>query len=133
VSAADPLLVAATAARNKAYAPFSNFKVGAAIETADGQIISGCNIELAAYGLTMCAERVAIFKAVSEGQRKFRRIAVVTDSPQICTPCGACRQAIWELCGDIEVLLRTLKGDQYAISAGELLPYAFDASTLQKK
>jgi cytidine deaminase len=133
VSAADPLLVAATAARNKAYAPFSNFKVGAALETADGQIISGCNVELAAYGLTMCAERVAIFKAVSDGQRKFRRIAVVTDSPTICTPCGACRQAIWELCGDIEVLLRTLKGDQYVISANELIPYAFDASTLQKK
>lgn len=130
---ADPLLIAATAARNKAYAPFSNFKVGAAIETPDGQIITGSNIEMAAYGLTMCAERVAIFKAISDGQRKFRRIAVVTDSPQICTPCGACRQAIWELCGDIEVLLRNLKGDQYVISANELIPYAFDATTLAKK
>lgn len=130
---ADPLLIAATAARNKAYAPFSNFKVGAAIETPDGQIITGSNIEMAAYGLTMCAERVAIFKAISDGQRKFRRIAVVTDSPQICTPCGACRQAIWELCGDIEVLLRNLKGDQYVISANELIPYAFDATSLAKK
>jgi cytidine deaminase len=130
---ADPLLIAATAARNKAYAPFSNFKVGAAVETTDGQIITGCNIEAAAYGLTMCAERVALFKAVSDGQRKFRRIAVVTDSTQICTPCGACRQLIWELAGDIEVILRTLKGDQYVISANELIPYAFDAATLQKK
>lgn len=130
---ADPLLIAATAARNKAYAPFSNFKVGAAVETVDGQVISGSNIELASYGLTMCAERVALFKAVSEGQRKFRRIAVVTDTPQIVTPCGACRQVIWEICGDIEVLLRTLKGEQYVISANELLPYAFDASVLQKK
>ncbi len=130
---ADPLLIAATAARNKAYAPFSNFRVGAAVETPDGQIITGSNIEMAAYGLTMCAERVAIFKAISDGQRKFKRIAVVTDSPQICTPCGACRQAIWELCGDIEVLLRNLKGDQYVISANELIPYAFDATTLAKK
>jgi cytidine deaminase len=130
---ADPLLIAATAARNKAYAPFSNFRVGAAVETPDGQIITGSNIEMAAYGLTMCAERVAIFKAISDGQRKFKRIAVVTDSPQICTPCGACRQAIWELCGDIVVLLRNLKGDQYVISANELIPYAFDATTLAKK
>ena len=130
---ADPLLVAATAARNKAFAPFSNFKVGAAVETVDGQIISGCNIEMASYGLTMCAERVALFKAIAEGQRKFRRIAVVTDTPLIVTLCGACRQVIWELCGDIEVLLRTLQGDQYVISANELLPYAFDATVLQKK
>jgi cytidine deaminase len=129
---ADPLLIAATAARNKAYAPFSNFKVGAAVETLDGQVYSGCNIEFAAYGETICAERVAIFKAVSDGQRKFRRIAVVTEAPRICTPCGACRQAIWELCGDIEVVLRTLKGDQYVISANELIPYAFDAATLHK-
>jgi cytidine deaminase len=130
---ADPLLIAATAARNKAFAPYSQFKVGAAVETVDGQIISGCNVEIASFGLTMCAERVALFKAVSDGQRKFRRIAVVTDSPQIVTPCGACRQVIWELAGDIEVLLRTLKGDQYVISANELLPYAFDATVLQKK
>ena len=130
---ADPLLIAATAARNKAFAPYSLFKVGAAVETVDGQIISGCNVEMASYGLTMCAERVALFKAVSEGQRKFRRIAVVTDSPQIVTPCGACRQVIWELAGDIEVMLRTLKGDQYVISANELLPYAFDATVLPKK
>ena len=130
---ADPLLVAATAARNKAFAPYSNFKVGAAVETVDGQVISGCNIEMASYGLTMCAERVALFKAIADGQRKFRRIAVVTDTPQIVTPCGACRQVIWELCGDIEVLLRTLKGDQYVISANELLPYAFDATVLPKK
>lgn len=127
---ADPLLIAATAARNKAYAPFSNFKVGAAVETLDGQVYAGCNIEFAAYGETICAERVAIFKAVSDGQRKFRRVAVVTDTPQICTPCGACRQAIWELCGDVEVILRTLKGDQYVISANELIPYAFDSATL---
>ena len=130
---ADPLLVAATAARNKAFAPYSNFKVGAAVETVDGQVISGCNIEMASYGLTMCAERVALFKAIAEGQRKFRRIAVVTDTPLIVTPCGACRQVIWELCGDIEVLLRTLQGDQYVISANELLPYAFDATVLPKK
>ena len=130
---ADPLLVAATAARNKAFAPFSNFKVGAAVETVDGQVIGGCNVEFASYGLTMCAERVALFKATSDGHRKFRRIAVVTDTTTICTPCGACRQAIWELAGDIEVILRTLTGDQYVISANELLPYAFDASVMTKK
>lgn len=130
---ADPLLVAATAARNKAFAPYSQFKVGAAVETVDGQVIGGCNVEAASFGLTMCAERVALFKAMSEGHRKFRRIAVVTDTTTICTPCGACRQVIWELAGDIEVILRTLKGDQYVISANELLPYAFDASVMTKK
>ena len=103
---------AARMARERAMAAFSDFKVGAALETTDGRIITGCNIENSTYGLTMCAERVAMFKALSEGHRSFTRIAVVADTSQPTTPCGACRQMLWEFAGNIEVILADLHGDQ---------------------
>src|SRR5438046_6004 len=99
------LLDAARAARRHAHAPFSKFQVGAALETADGQIITGCNVENATYGLTICAERVAIFKAISEGHRRFVRVAVVADTVAPTPPCGACRQILWRTRGDVEVVL----------------------------
>src|SRR4051812_33492630 len=109
-------------AREHAYARFSNFKVGAALEDAEGHVHTGCNIENATYGLTVCAERVAIFKAISEGVRNFRRIAVAADSPTLTPPCGACRQIIWEFCGDIEVTLVNLQGASETMRMKDLFP-----------
>src|SRR5262245_47059965 len=102
------LLDAARAVRLHAHAPFSNFLVGAALEAADGRIVTGCNVENATYGLTICAERVAVFKAISEGLRRFRRVAVVADAEAPTPPCGACRQVLWEFGGDLEVVLGNL-------------------------
>ena len=99
----DALVEAARDARERAVADYSGFKVGAALETADGRIVTGCNIENATYGLTVCAERVAMFKALSDGHRDFRRIAIVADTASPTPPCGACRQILWEFAGDIEV------------------------------
>src|SRR6201992_1344074 len=99
------LLAAALAARQHAHAPFSNFRVGAALEDSSGRVHTGCNVENATYGLTLCAERVAVFKAISEGARKFTRIAVAADTDRLTPPCGACRQILWEFCSDIEVIL----------------------------
>src|SRR5437763_7846183 len=99
------LLDAARAAREHAYAAFSHFKVGAALETEDGLVIGGCNVENATYGLTVCAERVAAFKAISEGHRRFRRVAVVADTQAPTPPCGACRQILWERGGRLQVIL----------------------------
>ena len=113
-------------ARNLAMAPFSNFKVGAALLTVDGEIITGCNIESATYGLTLCAERVAAFKAVSEGFRKFSAIAVVTDSRPVAPPCGSCRQVLWELCGDIWVHIADIRGKKKTMRLSTLLPEPFD-------
>ncbi len=113
-------------ARKGAVAPFSNFKVGAALLTVDGEIITGCNVESATYGLTMCAERIAAFKAVSEGFRKFAAIAVVADSYIVTPPCGACRQVLWELCGDIWVRTADLKGHRKTVRLAKLLPEPFD-------
>lgn len=118
-------------AREAAVAPFSNFKVGAVLESEDGRIFTGCNIENASYGLTICAERVAIFKAVSEGVRKFRRISVIADAPQITPPCGACRQIIWEFCGDVPVVMFDLDGNSEEMMMSELLPKAFDSGFLR--
>lgn len=115
-----------------ASAPYSKFFVGAALETVDGEIVKGCNIENASYGLTMCAERVAIFKAVSDGKKKFARIAVVTDTDRLTPPCGACRQIIWEFCGDLPVIMSNLKGESRTIMMSELLPEAFDGEFLKK-
>ncbi len=106
----NELIKLAAEARGRAVAPFSNFKVGAALLTNDGEVFTGCNIENASYGLTMCAERVAIFKAVSEGKRQFEKIFVVADTEDLTPPCGACRQIIWEFCGDIEIVLSNLYG-----------------------
>ena len=122
---------AARVAREHAIAGFSDFKVGAAVETTDGRIITGCNIENSTYGLTMCAERVAIFKAVSEGHRSFRRIAVVADTTQPTTPCGACRQILWELAGDIEVILADLRDIKTRHQMKDLLPHPFDARFIE--
>jgi cytidine deaminase len=126
----DPLVTAARLARERAHAPFSRFKVGAAVEDAEGRIYTGCNIENATYGLTVCAERVAVFKAVSEGARRLRRVAVVADTTTLTPPCGACRQILWEFCGDAEVILANLRGDTETLRMRDLLPRPFDASFL---
>ena len=126
----DPLISAAKSARENAYAAYSNFRVGAGLRATSGRIFGGCNVENATYGLTVCAERVAIFKAISEGERGFDAIAVVTDSDSLTSPCGACRQLIWEFCGDIPVILANLKGKVEIIPMKELFPKPFDASNL---
>jgi cytidine deaminase len=125
-----PLITAAKLAREKAHAKFSNFKVGAALRTKSGKVYSGCNIENATYGLTLCAERVAIFKAVSEGDTQFDAIAVSCDTDVLTPPCGACRQIIWEFCGDVPVILSNLKGKVEIFQMRELFPKPFDASFL---
>ena len=127
---AAELIAAARAAREHAHADFSHFKVGAALETADGTIVTGCNIENATYGLTVCAERVALWKALSEGHRKFRRIAVVAPPDAPTPPCGACRQLLWEFAGDVEVILANLDGETDRHRMAELLPQPFDARLL---
>ncbi len=124
------LLEAALRARDHAYAPFSNFKVGAALEDSEGRVHTGCNVENATYGLTVCAERIAIFKAISEGVRKFSRIAVAADTPKLTPPCGACRQIIWEFCGDIEITLVNLQGATETLRMKDLFPRPFDVSFL---
>jgi len=126
----EVLLAAARSGRENAVAPFSKFRVGAAVRAKSGRIYSGCNVENASYGLTICAERVAIFKALSEGERGFDAIAVVTDTDKLTPPCGACRQIIWEFCGDAEVILGNLKGKMELHRMSTLLPRPFDASNL---
>ena len=126
----DALIVAAKAAREKAHAPFSKFKVGAALRTPSGKVFGGCNVENATYGLTVCAERVAIFKAISEGERKFDAIAVVTDTDTLTPPCGACRQLIWEFCGDVPVVMSNLQGRVEELRMSQLFPKPFDSSNL---
>src|SRR4051794_19579899 len=126
------LLAAARAAREPAFAAFSHFKVGAALETDDGQVITGCNVENATYGLTVCAERVAVFKAISEGHRRFRRIAVVADTDAPTPPCGACRQILWEFGGDLEVILANLERESVRHHLRDLLPLPFDARLLNE-
>jgi cytidine deaminase len=117
-------------ARRRAHAPFSRFKVGAALRTRDGGVVTGCNIENASYGLTMCAERVAVFKAVSEGRRAFDAIAVAVDAPKLAAPCGPCRQILWELCGDVWVHMVNLGGKTLTVRMSELLPHPFDRTNL---
>ena len=126
----DALIAAATKVRENAHAKFSNFKVGAALRTPSGKIYTGCNVENATYGLTLCAERVAIFKAVSEGERRFDAIAVVTDTETLTPPCGACRQIIWEFCGDVPVVLANLQGKTETFRMSQLFPKPFDSSNL---
>src|SRR3989475_4848021 len=104
------LLEAALRARENAHAPFSHVRVGAAIEDDSGRIHTGCNVENATYGLTLCAERVAVFKAISEGARKFTRVVVAADTDVLTPPCGACRQILWEFCGDVELTLVNPRG-----------------------
>jgi cytidine deaminase len=128
----NSVLEAARAARLYAHAPFSNFKVGAALQTEDGKIITGCNVENATYGLTICAERVAMFKAISEGLRRFVRVAVVADTAAPTPPCGACRQILWELGGDLEVILGNLTDEKGRYWMRDLLPVPFDARLLNE-
>ncbi|MBA2501325.1 MAG: cytidine deaminase [Pyrinomonadaceae bacterium] len=128
----DQLVEAAKRAREFAIADFSNFRVGAALVSNDDAVFTGCNIENATYGLTVCAERVAMWKALSEGARGFKRIAVVADTEKLTSPCGACRQLIWEFCGDVPVVLANLRGDVEIYQMRDLLPRAFDATFLDK-
>ena len=121
------LIESATNARQCALARYSNFCVGAALEVEGGAVYTGCNVESAAYEQTICAERVAIWKALSEGERKFKRLAVVVDTERLTPPCGACRQVIWEFCGDIPVTLANLRGDTETLQMRDLLPRPFDA------
>src|SRR5580693_523797 len=124
------LLAAALAARQHAHAPYSHFLVGAALEDSSGRIHTGCNVENATYGLTVCAERIAVFKAISEGAREFRRIAVAADTEILTPPCGACRQILWEFCGDIEVVLVNPRGATETLHMRDLFPRPFDDSFL---
>ena len=126
----DPLLAAALAVREHAFAPFSKFKVGAAVQGIDGRIHTGCNVENATYGLTVCAERVAVFKGVSEGARRFKRVAVAADTEKLTPPCGACRQILWEFCGDIEIVLVNPSGKIESYRLKDLFPKPFDVSSL---
>lgn len=125
------LIDAAISVRENSYAPFSNFRVGSAIETDDGHIVAGCNVESASYGLTVCAERVAIWKAISEGKRKIKHIAVVADTEELTPPCGVCRQIIWEFGGDIPVIMANLQGKVETMQMKDLLPRAFDTKFLK--
>jgi cytidine deaminase len=126
----EALVEAARQARENAHAPYSNFRVGAALRATSGRIFGGSNVENATYGLTVCAERVAIFKAMSEGERGFDAIAVVTDTDALTPPCGACRQLIWEFCGDVPVVLANLKGKSETLQMRELFPKPFDSRNL---
>jgi cytidine deaminase len=124
------LLAAAVDARTRAHARYSGFAVGAALETTGGRVITGCNIENATYGLTLCAERVALVKAISDGEQVFVRIAVVADTEAPTPPCGPCRQLLWEYCGDIDVVLGNLAGPTARYRLSTLLPLPFDARLL---
>jgi cytidine deaminase len=126
----DRLIDAAITAREHAHAPYSRFRVGAAIEDEQGRAFTGCNVENASYGLSLCAERVAVFKAVSEGSRNFRRIVVAADTDTLTPPCGACRQILWEFCGAAALTLVNLRGVRQDMQVADLLPRPFDASFL---
>src|SRR5438477_4083863 len=126
----DHLVRAAREVRERAHAPFSGFKVGAAIEDEDGRVFTGCNVENATYGLTVCAERAAVLKAISEGAAKLKRVAVVTDTDRLTPPCGACRQILWEFCGDAELIMSNLSGKQETVSIQQIFPRPFDATFL---
>lgn len=124
----DPLIHAALAARERAHAPYSHFKVGAAVSDESGHIFTGCNVESASYGLSLCAERVAIFKAISESPGKLIRIAIVADGEPLTPPCGACRQILWEFCRDAELLLANPAGKHESTTVSQIYPRPFDAS-----
>jgi len=128
----EPLIEAARQARLQSVAPFSNFLVGAAVQTADGKVYTGCNVESASYGLTVCAERVAIWKALSEGERQFTQLAVVADTETLTPPCGTCRQIIWEFARGATIVFANLNGQRETFHIADLLPHAFDARFLKK-
>lgn len=126
-------MAAAIAAKHKALALYSKFRVGAAVLTAQGKIFDGCNIESSSYGLTCCAERVALFKALSEGERDFVSVAVAADTLEFCTPCGACRQVLWDYARNVRVILVNAEGATKEMSMAELLPAAFDDHLLRQR
>ena len=128
----NELIETAKAARLKSVAPFSNFMVGAALRTKAGKVFTGCNVESASYGLTVCAERVAIWKALSEGERDFTDLVIVADTEQLTPPCGTCRQIIWEFCKQASITLANLRGQQQEVDIASLLPRAFDARFLRE-
>ena len=128
----ESLVESAKRARLQSVAPFSNFKVGAALRTEGGKVYTGCNVESASYGLTVCAERVAIWKALSEGERKFTELAVVADTETLTPPCGTCRHIIWEFARGAKIVFANLHGDQEEFQIAELLPRAFDARFLKR-
>lgn len=125
------MIAMARRARDFAFAPFSRFKVGASIRTRDGRIFTGCNIENASFGLTLCAERTAIFKAISEGTREFTQVVIVTDASKLTPPCGACRQVLWEFAPDAEVILANVRGHTMRLKMSALLPWPFDSRDLE--
>jgi cytidine deaminase len=127
----QPLIEAARNARTYSVAPFSNFLVGAAVRTESGKVYTGCNVESASYGLTVCAERVAIWKALSEGERNFTQIAVVADTESLTPPCGTCRQIIWEFARGADIVFANLEGQSEVFHIADLLPRAFDARFLK--
>lgn len=126
------LIEAAQKAKLNAYAPYSKFRVGAAILTSKGQIFTGCNIEISSFSLTICAERVAIFKAISQGATKFKAIAIVSDDYNITPPCGACRQVIFELAGNIDFIMTNAKRRSKIMKINSLLPFAFSGINLRQ-
>ena len=128
----NQLIAAATAARAQSVAPFSNFLVGAALRTKAGKVFTGCNLESASYGLTVCAERVAIWKALSEGERDFTDLVIVADTESLTPPCGTCRQIIWEFCKPAKIILANLRGQREELQISDLLPRAFDARFLKE-
>jgi cytidine deaminase len=129
----ESMIEAAKNARLQSVAPFSNFLVGAAVRAASGKIYTGCNIESASYGLTVCAERIAIWKALSEGERQFTELAIVADTQSLTPPCGTCRQIIWEFARNATIIFANLNGETDKFQIGDLLPRAFDARFLKKK
>lgn len=128
----ESLIAAARSAREKSIAPFSHFLVGAALETAEGKVFTGSNIESASFGLTVCAERVAIWKALSEGERNFTALAIVADTESLTPPCGTCRQIIWEFAKEATITLTNLRGGREVVKIQDLLPRAFDARFLKE-
>ena len=128
----EELCRAAWAMLDRAYAPYSHFRVGAALECRDGTVFTGCNIENAAYSPSICAERVAVSKAVSEGHRDFLRIAIAADTDRFTSPCGVCRQVLWEFAPDLEVLLYNRQGEIQELTLRQLLPYSFDSAALEE-
>lgn len=128
----EKLCQTAWAMLDRAYAPYSHFRVGAALECRDGTVFTGCNIENAAYSPSICAERVAVSKAVSEGHRDFLRIAIAADTDRFTSPCGVCRQVLWEFAPDMEVLLYNRRGEIQELTLRQLLPYSFDSTALEE-
>lgn len=128
----EDLYKTAVEARQNSYSPYSKFRVGAALLTTSGKVFTGCNIENSSFSLTICAERTALFKAISEGEKKFSKLLIVSDAEEFISPCGACRQVISDLAGDVEVILTNANGEMQSKKVNDLLPFAFGESSLLK-